>query len=53
MREKRKYYEEHPDEVDAILMDGTNKARAKAKEVMARVSSEEKKKARLPFWGKK
>ena len=37
MREKRKYYEEHPDEVDAILMDGTNKARAKAKEVMARV----------------
>lgn len=37
MHEKRKYYEEHPEEVDEILKEGTNRAREKAKEVMARV----------------
>lgn len=37
IREKRNYYEEHPEEVDKILMEGTNKARAKAKEVMKKV----------------
>ncbi len=37
IREKRKYYEEHPEIVDKILMDGTNKARAKAKETMKKV----------------
>lgn len=37
IREKRNYYEEHPEEVDKILMEGTNKARTKAKEVMKKV----------------
>jgi len=34
IREKRKYYEEHPEEVKQILEEGTNKAREKAKETM-------------------
>ena len=37
IREKRKYYEEHPEEVDKILKEGTEKARAKAKKTMAKV----------------
>lgn len=37
IREKRKYYEEHPEVVDKILIDGTNKARKKAQETMNRV----------------
>ncbi len=37
IREKRKYYEERPDLVDKILIDGTNKAREKAKETMKKV----------------
>lgn len=37
MREKRKYYEEHPEEVEQILKEGTEKAREQAKSVMARV----------------
>lgn len=37
MQEKRKYYEEHPEEVEKILEDGTNSARVRAKEVMERV----------------
>ena len=37
IREKRKYYEEHPEEVDKILMEGTEKARAKAKKTMVKV----------------
>lgn len=37
IREKRKYYEEHPEEVDRILQEGTAKARAKAKETMKKV----------------
>ena len=37
IRAKRKYYEEHPEIVDKILEDGTNKAKEKAKEQMAKV----------------
>ena len=37
IREKRKYYDEHPEEVDKILEEGTNKAREKAKETMKNV----------------
>ena len=36
-KEKRKYYDEHPEEVDKILEEGTNKAREKAKETMKNV----------------
>ncbi len=37
MREKRAYYEEHPELVDKILIEGTAKARKLAKEVMKNV----------------
>lgn len=37
MKEKRTYYEEHPEEVDRILRDGTKKARETAKETMKSV----------------
>ncbi len=37
IREKRAYYEEHPEEVDKILIEGTKKARAKAQETMKKV----------------
>jgi tryptophanyl-tRNA synthetase len=37
IRETRKYYEEHPEEVDRILKEGTEAARNRAKEVMKRV----------------
>ena len=37
IREKRKYYDEHPDEVKQILDEGTKKARLVAKEQMAKV----------------
>ncbi len=37
IREKREYYEAHPEIVDKILMEGTEKARKKAKETMAKV----------------
>ena len=37
MREKRKYYEQHPEIVDEILMKGTEKARETAKETMKKV----------------
>lgn len=37
IREKRKYYESHPEEVDKILIDGTNKARKVAQETMKTV----------------
>lgn len=37
IREKRKYYEEHIEEVDRILKDGTEKARKTAKETMKKV----------------
>lgn len=37
IREKRKYYEEHPEIVEDILKNGTEKARKKAKETIKRV----------------
>ena len=37
IQEKRKYYEEHPELVDKILIDGCKEARECAKEVKARV----------------
>ena len=37
IREKRKYYEEHPEIVDEIIKTGTEKARKKAKEVMKEI----------------
>ena len=37
IREKRKYYEKHPELVDKILMEGTQKARKTAKETMRKV----------------
>lgn len=37
MRQKRKYYEQHPELVDEILMKGTEKARQTAKETMKKV----------------
>jgi len=37
MREKRKYYEERPELVDKILIEGTNKAREIAKQTMKEV----------------
>lgn len=37
IREKRAYYEAHPEEVDKILMEGTEKARTAAKETMKKV----------------
>ena len=37
MREKRAYYEAHPEEVDKIIEEGTAKARRKAKETMNRI----------------
>ncbi len=37
IREKRAYYEEHPEEVDKILIEGTKKAQQVAKETMKKV----------------
>ena len=37
IREKRKFYEENPDEVKKVLEEGTNDAKAKAKETMKNV----------------
>ncbi len=37
IREKRAYYEAHPEEVDQILQEGTEKARKVAKETMKKV----------------
>ena len=37
IREKRKYYEEHPEIVDKILQEGTKKARKTAQETMKKV----------------
>ena len=37
IREKRAYYESHPEEVDKILMEGTKKAQATAKETIKKV----------------
>ena len=38
-REKRKYLEEHPDTVEKILKDGTNKAKEKAHETITKVKT--------------
>lgn len=37
IREKRKYYDEHPEIVENIVKEGTNKARIKASETLKRV----------------
>ena len=37
IREKRKYYEEHPEEVDKILIEGPEKARKTAKQTMKKI----------------
>ena len=37
IREKREYYEAHPEEVDKILIEGTKKAQKTAKETMKKV----------------
>ena len=37
IKERRKYYEDNPQEVDTILKEGTKKARFKASETMAKV----------------
>ena len=37
IKEKRKYYEDHPEEVERILEKGTNEAREKAKDTMKSV----------------
>ena len=37
IREKRKYYEEHPEIVDKILKEGTDRARLVAKDTMSKV----------------
>jgi len=37
IRNKRKYYVEHPEEVDKILLEGTAKAKTKAEETMKQV----------------
>ncbi|MFR0822559.1 MAG: tryptophan--tRNA ligase [Clostridia bacterium] len=37
IREKRRYYEEHPEIVDKILLEGTTKAQTVAKETMRKV----------------
>ena len=46
MREKRKYYEERPELVDKLLIEGTEKARKTAKETMKKV----KKAMRLDYF---
>ena len=37
IREKRKYYEEHPEEVDKVLIEGTKKAQEEAQKTMQKV----------------
>jgi tryptophanyl-tRNA synthetase len=37
VRERRKYYEKHPEEVDKILLEGTCKAQKEAKKNMMRI----------------
>ena len=39
LRERRKYYEERPEELKKILMEGTTKAREEAKKTMAKVKA--------------
>ena len=42
IREKREYYEQHLDEVDKVLIEGTEKARKVAKETMKKVKKARK-----------
>ena len=49
IRAKREYYVNNPKEVDEILMRGNEKAREKAKEVMARV----RKNMKIDYFGNK
>ena len=49
IREKRAYYEAHPEEVDKILQEGTKKAQEVAKETMKKV----KKAMKLDYFEKK
>ena len=37
IRERRKYYEEHPEEVERIIAEGSARARVRAQEVLSRV----------------
>ena len=37
IKEKRKYYENNPEQVENILKEGTKKAREKAKEQMEKI----------------
>ena len=37
IREKRKYYEEHPEEVEKIIREGSEKARKDAQKVLSEV----------------
>ena len=46
IQEKRKYYEEHPEIIDKILMDGTAKAKKEAEKIMKKV----KKAMRLDYF---
>ena len=39
IREKRKYYEDHMDEVEKILKEGTEKAKEKANETLDKVKN--------------
>ena len=48
IRERRKYYEEHPEEVDKILIEGISRAREVARETMVKV----KKAMQLDYFGK-
>ncbi len=47
IRQKRKYYEEHPEIIDKILIEGTEKTRKTARETMKKV----KKAMRLDYFG--
>ena len=47
IREKRSYYEKHPEEDDTILIEGTEKARQEAKRTMKKV----KKAMKLDYFG--
>ena len=37
IKEKRAYYEQHPEIVDRIILDGTKKAQKEAKETMKKI----------------
>ena len=37
IRERRRYYEEHPEEVERIIKEGSEKARKEAQKILAEV----------------